>query len=197
MPSNKRRGRRSRGRGSSAGSITLQYAAADNVAAYTTINVTTSSLSFPTDRPSRINWVSVEFSCTPDGSPDNKTHVPLLQFEVKAPSGNPTPRTLYRTRPFLVPLGPVIRRRFRIPNAGFFLYDAPNTVVLTAIVSASSNLAVTFSVFVNITMDFKSYQGLAIMPPGSGIHQLMSQHDSLSSTFSRISISGGNESLQG
>lgn len=186
--------RRSRGRGTpTAGTITLQYAAADNVDAYTEINITTDTLQFPTERPSRINWIKLQFSCSPDAEPSSKTHVPLLQFEVKAPDGSTNGRMLYRSAPWLVPIGPVYQRKFKIPNAGFFLYSTSQTVVLKMIVSASANLAVTFNLFVNIIMDFKSYQGLSVLHPPDKIKHHKSgkrddDDDDVSSAFSALSL---------
>lgn len=165
MPSKRRNRRRRAQRGNQvAGSVTFQYAWADNVDAYTTINITTSSLGVPTDRPLRVRWVRLEYSCTLDASPSSQTHVPLVQFEVLAPSGSSTPRTLCRTSPRLVPSGVVKTLRINVPNAGFFLYDKENTIVLKMIVSASASLAVTGNIFCNCQFDFKSYQGLASAP---------------------------------
>lgn len=140
--------------------MTFQYAWSDNVDTYTTINITTTSLGIPTDRPLRVRWVQLEYSCAPDAAPDVRTHVPLVQFEVCAPSGSSTPRVLARVRPRLVPSGVVRTLNVRVPNAGFFIYDSGNTVVLKMIVSASASLAVTGNLFVNCIFDFKSYQGL-------------------------------------
>lgn len=190
----KKKNTRSRRRGGpSAGSITLQYAAADNVASYSTINITTLSLGFPIDRPARVNWVRMQFACVPDATVSDKDHVPLIQFEVKAPSGSTTPRMLYRSPPSLVPLGPIRVFRARIPNSGFYQYNTSQTVVLTMIVSASASLAVTFNVFVNISIDYKSYQGLSLLhPPGSGFHQKRDRRDDddddVSSAFSALSL---------
>lgn len=147
-----------------AGAVTFQYAFADNVDAYTTINITTTSLGVPTDRPARIRWVRIEYSCTPDAAVSDKTHVPLLQFEVCAPSGTSTPRTLARSKPRLVPSGVVRTVYIRVPNAGFFIYDTGATVCLKMIVSASASLAVTGNIFCNVQFDFKSYQGLSSAP---------------------------------
>lgn len=159
--SSKKGGRKRRVNAPIAGSVTFQYAFADNVDQYTTINITTSSLGIPTDRPLRIRWVNLEYSCAPDAAPSDKAHVPLIQFEVCAPSGASTPRVLYRSRPCLVPSGVVRRLNIRVPNAGFFIYDASNTIVLKMIVSASAGLAVTGNIFCNAAFDFKSYQGLS------------------------------------
>lgn len=164
MPGPKNRGGRRRKRSRQqqhAGSVTFQYAFADNVDQYTTINITTSTLGIPTDRPLRIKWISLEYSCAPDAAPSAKAHVPLIQFEVCAPSGAATPRVLSRTKPCLVPSGVVKRLRLRVPNAGFFIYDASNTIVLKMIVSASAGLAVTGNIFCCTVFDFKSYQGLS------------------------------------
>lgn len=159
-----RKGRRARTRRAAnlAGNLTLQYALADNVTDYTTINVTTTSLRLPTDRPVRIRWVRFEFSCSPDGEPSTKTHVPLLQLNVMAPSGTSTPRIIARTVPRLVPSGRINTQFIRVANAGYFIYDSSSTVVLQAIVSASANLAVTANVFCNIDVEYPSYQGLSV-----------------------------------
>lgn len=162
MPSRKRNGRtrRRRTRAPRAGVLTHQVAFGDNVDKYTTINVTTASLGLATDRPARVVRVRYEFSCVPDKDTQTTAHAPLLQFEVKAPSGNATPRMLYRSLPMMVPLGPVKRGIFSVPNAGFFQYDTAQTIVMTAIVSGSAGLAVTFNLFVTVEYDYKSYQGL-------------------------------------
>lgn len=168
----RRRSRRSRTqRGNAvAGAVTFQYAFADNVDKYTTINITTNSLGVPTDRPLRIRWVRIEYSCCADAAPTSTTHVPLLQFEVLAPTTTSIPRTLARSAPHLVPLGVVRKMYLRVPNAGFFIYDASNTVVLKMIVSASASLAVTGNIFCNCQFDFKSYQGLGSEPMLSITH---------------------------
>jgi hypothetical protein len=157
----KRRGRRAQQGSSHAGSVTFQYAWADNVSEYTTINISTASLGVPTDRPLRVRWVRLEYSCTLDAQPSSKTHVPLVQFEVMAPSGSSKPRVLSRSKPRLVPLGVVRTLYMRVPNAGFFVYDSAQTIVARMIVSASDSLAVTGNVYVNTIFDFKSYQGLS------------------------------------
>lgn len=166
----RRRARRSRRRGSRmgnavAGAVTFQYALADNVDKYTTINITTASLGVPTDRPARVRWIRFEYACTLDNEPSSSTHVPLVAFEILAPSGTDTPRTLLRTRPCLVPSGTVRTMYTRCPNAGFFLYDSPQSIVCRMIVSASSSLAVTCNLFCNVQFDFKSYQGLSTSEP--------------------------------
>lgn len=147
-----------------AGSVTFQYAFADNVDQYTTINISTASLGVPTDRPARVRWVRMEYSCTPDAAPAEKTHVPLIQFEVLAPSGTASGRVLLRTKPRLVPSGVVKTLNARVPNAGFFIYDSAQTIVLKMIVSASASMAVTGNIFCNMQFDFKSYQGLSAAP---------------------------------
>lgn len=159
-----RKGRRSGTRRAQnlAGNMTLQYSLCDNVAEYTTINITTASLRLPTDQPVRIRWVRFEFSCSPDASVSSKSHVPLLQLNVMAPSGTSTPRIIARTRPRLVPSGRINVQYIRVPNAGFFVYDSAQTVVCQAIVSASANLAVTANIFCNFDLEFPSYQGLSL-----------------------------------
>lgn len=162
MPNRSRQRRRTQRASNLAGVITYQYAFADNVESYTTINVTTKSLRLPTDQPARIRWVRIEFSCAPDADPSTKTHVPLLQANVMAPSGTSTPRIIARTKPRLVPSGRVNVMFIRVPNAGFFIYDSDQTVVLQMIVSASANLAVTGNIFCNVQLEFPSYQGLSV-----------------------------------
>lgn len=147
--------------GGRAGSITLQYAVADAVAEYTTINITCATLGFPTDRPARVRRVMVEFSCVPDSQAvQPKAHPPILQFNVFAPSGSSTPRCLFRTPPHLVPLGPVKVFRYKIPDAGYFVYDASSTIVLQMIVSGSAGLSVAANIFVTADLDYRPYQGL-------------------------------------
>lgn len=183
-----KRGRR--GPRASAGSLTLQYAGADNVKTYTTINITTSSLGVPTDRPVRINWVRIQFSSSYDHDATSDGYVPLIQYEAMAPSGSSTPRLLFRSPPSLVPTGPIKTTRFKVPNAGFFQYDTAQTIVLKMIISSSSDLAVTFNIFCNITIDYKSYQGLSLAPLS---RNHLTQHkrdddDEASSSFSRLSL---------
>lgn len=163
-PKNRRRRNRAQRGNQVAGAVTFQYAFADNVDQYTTINITTASLGVPTDRPARVRWVRLEYSCSPDASPKSTTHVPLIQFEVCAPSGSDVPRILARTKPRLVPSGVVRHLYIRVPNAGFFVYDSASTIVLRMIVSASASLAVTGNIFCNVQFDFKSYQGLSSAP---------------------------------
>lgn len=161
MPRRRRRGGAPRAN-QVVGRITYQYAFADNVASYTTINISTKSLLLPTDRPARIRWVRIEYSCAPDHAPSDATHVPLFQFNVMAPSGTSTPRIIARTKPRLVPSGRVNSIYIRVPNAGFFVYDSSETVVLQMIVSASANLAVTGNIFCNVELESNSYQGLSV-----------------------------------
>lgn len=167
---------------------------------YTTINFTTKTIGMDTDRPARLNWFRVQISAAPDASATKDSYVPLFQFEAKAPSGSETPRMLFRSPPTLVPCGPVKTMRFKIPNAGFFQYNAPQTIVATMIISSSDSLAVTFNVFMNITYDFKSYQGLSdIFPPSAKKHITITRHrdesdddnddiSDVSSAFSRLSV---------
>lgn len=186
--------KRSRRGLSSAGAITLQYAAADNVAGYTFIDLNCSTLGVPTDRPTRVNWVKVQFSACADGEPESASFVPILQYEVRAPLGTSTDkqRILYRSPPMLVPLGPIKNMRIRVPNAGFFQYEEKNAVVLRMIIAPSKNIAVTFNVFVNISIDFKSYQGFQYHPPGKGLHSKRDRSPSpgagMSSEFSSLSL---------
>lgn len=151
--------------------MTLQYAGADNVKSYTTINITAASLGFPTDRPAKLNWVRCQFSCSYDAPVTSKSYVPLIQFEAKAPSGNENPRMLFRSPPSLVPQGFIKSFKYRIPNSGFYQYSDGNTVVLTMIISSSDSLCVTFNLFVNLTFDFRSYQGLSLFPPSNKRHE--------------------------
>lgn len=146
-----------------AGYIIHQYAASDNVDEYTTINITAATLGVNVTRPACVRWVKLEFSCVPDATnPSSKSHTPILHFEVCAPTTTATPRVLFRSPPHLTPMGPVKVVRYNVPYAGYFIYNANNSIVLKMICSASAALAVTFNLYVCVSYDFMSYQGLSV-----------------------------------
>lgn len=163
MPRRNRNRRRTRAAGGNprAGTLTYQYAIGDNVDAYTTINLTTSTLKIPTDRPIRIRRVRIEYAAVPDSeAPKKSAHVPVFQFNVMVPSGTSTPEIICRSQPKLVPLGPVRTLRLRVPTSRYYTYDSAQTVVLQMIVSGSAGLAVTANFFVTVDHEYPSYNGL-------------------------------------